>query len=248
LRGRTVTSTLQASIARQRRQATLARYATINWIHHAVPTLEAAFGAFCESMRVAEAGTLIGGLLSAAYARGELEAPADPVWGDTFSIYFGGRAVPAVPIADRPRRTSALSESGARLAFYKGVSGAIVAVISPPESKAQSASQPDYVVGIWPNPLDMREHTVRTLLLLAWEVHLSCGAAVFPNKRGIGLLGKLDSLHVSYQSPRQGLLSRMYGWFVSYGRTAGTVYHTHAIGQIVPSLAAMKLAALAALA
>jgi len=237
---------LEASFRRYERHNLVAWFARVNWLHHSVPTVRATLDRFRHGVVGAGGDTIFLTLLSEAYTAALVAAPEkEAVWGDAITVYFGGRAVPVRPIAERRGRISVLSERGAQLNFYNGTSGSVAAVISPPSSTAQSSSPPDYLVEIWRNPLHMRERDVQRLLYLALDVHLSCGAATFPNPTGVKLLDWLAKRHQSYQSSRRGLFGKLFGWLVGYGRTAGAVYHTHALYQLVPNLASIKAAILA---
>lgn len=223
-------SKLKSDVASAAAKCVEARYARINWKAHIVPTVKSAYSEFRSTLDRQGLQESYLSVLSEEPNLASLKLPDSALWGDSITISFGNRPVPVKPIFKVGKELRVLSEHQSSLVISVTVSGAVTAVIYPPESVVSKSEKKYYVVMIETDPSSITESTILGILYLTFEIDLFCGVRIFPNRRGGRLMAKLHAK----DAVLAGGGSRLWVW-ISYIWSATTrVLRIYGIGKPVP--------------
>lgn len=170
-----------------------AYFARVNWYAHLLPLVKTSVQKFSSELKKLNLKEPYLSVLSEDVRKGYFDHQESEIWGDSITISFGCRPIPARAVAPVKGRSKVLSEDQASLVISQSVSGSVVALIYPPSSEVAKPLKPYYMVDFWCNPGEIRSVHIQNLLQLMNETNMFCGAAIYPNKRGTKLLTKLTA-------------------------------------------------------
>jgi hypothetical protein len=180
-------------ISRADRMYLEAYFAQVNWHAHLLPLVKNTVQEFSLELKKQNLQEPYLSVLSEDVRRGYFDHQKSEIWGDSITVSFGSRPIPARAVAPVKGRSKILSEDQASLVISQSVSGSVVALIYPPSSEVAKPLKPYYMVDFWSNPREICPMHINSLLQLMNETDMFCGAAIYPNNRGTKILAKLQA-------------------------------------------------------